>query len=503
MPEPEQLAPMPEPVIALEPERPTEVAHAAEATLPEQPESSSPAEGAGVQEVADQGEVLMEPDDVAAVVEAAAYPEATASDDLKLDDAVVDEPPAHFEPLPSDAQQAADVTASFSSVAPSVPDGQFATAGADAVPAYGAVTAPEVVATGGAPAASSDAPAATLIPEGVVAPVAPSIPVAPEAPVVLTAQPTDEEMARYRAEAYVGRAGGLATAPGSSRTFENALAEGSQFVSNLAVNTGVALTPLKQAWLDLWRSPAKLKTSLKLALAQFLPGAGLLMLDGAVYSWAKECALGRVRGLPEKIVRPGVLDDGLCAYGATLVGDAVLALACAVICLVLDAVKVPFAVSVILMVALAVVAAPLIQAMGLRAAVCGSVRCGLRVGEAARLVFRGGRPAKFLGAASVPLLAMALIDVALALLMLLVLGLIVGLSMKFMMAISVFTLLSLTFNAGLPAVLVMAAFMFVMFFCQVVASLVAARACAYLSAEFDPQSWAAPQASDDRSIEEE
>lgn len=253
---------------------------------------------------------------------------------------------------------------------------------------------------------------------------------------------------------------------------------------------------LSHAWHDFKDSPDKLAITAKLALSQFLPGAGALMLDGYVCSWGKESALDQDAPLHKKIVRPGVLDSGLYAYGANLVGLALFALVCIVLSALLGAIDAPVWLIAILDIALAVVSIPFILVMGLRAAICGRVRSGLNLEEVANLLFKGGNVGRFLVAAVVPALLAALAELVLTLVLTLLLVLLFGMELGALGSLSNMLsdvasglLFSGSVGMAVAGVALVILYGFASFFCMIAAYLVSARAFGYIIADFRPWEW--------------
>lgn len=253
---------------------------------------------------------------------------------------------------------------------------------------------------------------------------------------------------------------------------------------------------LTHAWHDFKDSPDKLAITAKLALSQFLPGAGALMLDGYVCSWGKESSLDKDAPLHKKIVRPGVLDSGLYAYGANLVGIALLALVCIVLSALLGAIDAPGWLIAVLDIALTVLGIPFILVMGLRAAICGRVRSGLNLEEVANMLFKGGNTGRFLVAAVVPALLAALAELVLTLVLALLLVLLFGMELGALGSLS--SLLSgvatgLLFSGGVgmvvAGIVLVVLYDFASFFCMITAYLVSARAFGYIIADFRPWEW--------------
>ena len=83
-------------------------------------------------------------------------------------------------------------------------------------------------------------------------------------------------------------------------------------------------TPLSRAWSDWKASQGKWKIVAKMALFQLVPGVGGLVTSGYAISWGREAALGRSNPMDPKLIRPGVLDSGLYAYGTALICGAAL-----------------------------------------------------------------------------------------------------------------------------------------------------------------------------------
>ena len=253
---------------------------------------------------------------------------------------------------------------------------------------------------------------------------------------------------------------------------------------------------LTHAWHDFKDSPDKLAITAKLALSQFLPGAGALMLDGYVCSWGKESALGEDAPLHKKIVRPGVLDSGLYAYGANLVGIALLALVCIILSALLGAIDAPGWLIAVIDVVLVTVGTLFILVMGLRAAICGRVRSGLNLEEVANMLFRGGNTGRFLVAALVPALLAALAELILTIVLALLVILLFGMELGALGSLS--SLLGdvasgLLFTGGIgtavAGIALVILYSFASFFCMIAAYLVSTRAFGYIIADFRPWEW--------------
>lgn len=176
------------------------------------------------------------------------------------------------------------------------------------------------------------------------------------------------------------------------------------------------LSPLKRSWMDFKASPGKFKILLKLTGFQFVPGVGGLVLSGYSFTWAKEQALGRHMPMPGKIVRPGVLDNGLYIYGVSLIaGIASLAawvfFGTVLSALGLGALLVPLALVFL------VCSAPFFQVMYMRTALCGRVRSGANLKRVWDLFSAPGKMGKTFTSYWVPALLSGFVCVAIGILL--------------------------------------------------------------------------------------
>lgn len=249
-------------------------------------------------------------------------------------------------------------------------------------------------------------------------------------------------------------------------------------------------SPLKRAWMDFQASPGKLWIIFKLALFQFVPGVGNLVLNGYVYTWAREQALGRHLPLPQKIVRPGVLDNGLYIYGVSVIMTAVLFLLGILSATVFAALGLSF-VYAVLVIVLAVCAVPFFAVMDMRTALCGRVRSGLNLKRAWSLFAAPGKTGEVFAAAWVPsIVVLAASFVCYLLLFTVVMG--SSVSVAYGMAgayhsdaFILMQMLSLLVSF-IPITLVV---MFAIFFVSTAASIVSARALGYWVQDFHPEAW--------------
>ena len=259
--------------------------------------------------------------------------------------------------------------------------------------------------------------------------------------------------------------------------------------------------PLGLAWADFSHANGKLPTMLKLAAAQFLPGVGSLMMSGYAYTFGKQRALGRVDAMPQKIVRPGVLDNGLYVFGTQLIANALFFVAWAIVTGIFGLVHLDV-VGTILMLAAFVFVWPFIQTMSMRAAICGRVRSGLNVREAWRIMFESGKLGQVMAASWVPGLVVCGIGAVLGLIFMLVVGLIVGMSVGAMgygyglgsygyygYGVDPLAMLGVASGAGFALIIVFALLAFAIFFVTTSAIIVSARAYGYIFETFAPSSW--------------
>ena len=249
-------------------------------------------------------------------------------------------------------------------------------------------------------------------------------------------------------------------------------------------------SPLKRAWMDFKASPGKLWIIFKLALFQFVPGVGSLVLNGYVYTWAREQALGRHLPLPQKIVRPGVLDNGLYIYGVSVIMTVALFVLALLSATVFGALGLG-AVYVLLVIAFIICCLPFFAAMYMRTALCGRVRSGLNVKRAWSLFAAPGKTGQIFAATWAP----AIISIAVTLLCEVVwFAVVVGsaASVAYSMPSAylpdsyiVAQMLSLMVSF-IPITLVLC---FAIFFVSTTASIVSARALGYWVQDFHPEGW--------------
>lgn len=256
------------------------------------------------------------------------------------------------------------------------------------------------------------------------------------------------------------------------------------------------LSPLRRSWMDFKASPHKFTIMLKLALFQFVPGVGGLILNGYAFTWAREQALGRHMPMPRKIVRPGVLDNGLYIYGVSLVAGLIAILAfllgiAVVSALRLDALLFP------VFIALVVCAAPFCQVMYMRTAICGRVRSGANLKRVWDLFVAPGKLGRAFSSCWIPMLISGLITAAIVFVVVMVFAtaLVPGLaalsafhgysysvSNDALIAWQIFS----TFITFLPLMLVAC---FAVFYISTAASVIIARAFGYWMRDFHPETW--------------
>lgn len=249
-------------------------------------------------------------------------------------------------------------------------------------------------------------------------------------------------------------------------------------------------SPLARAWEDFKASPGKLWIILKLALFQFVPGVGSLVLNGYVYTWAREQALGRHLPLPHKIVRPGVLDNGLYIYGVSVIMSVCLIVLGLFSATVFGALGLPL-IYVLLVIAFVVCCAPFMAVVNMRTALCGRVRSGINLKRAWSLFAAPGKTGQVFAATWAPLAIVMLCSAVLyVLLALVVLG--SSISVAYGMGTAyhsdwyIFAQLVALFVSCIPLLLVVA---FAIFFVGTVASMVTARALGYWVQDFRPDEW--------------
>ena len=249
-------------------------------------------------------------------------------------------------------------------------------------------------------------------------------------------------------------------------------------------------SPLKRAWMDFKASPGKLWIILKLALFQFVPGVGSLVLSGYAYTWAREQALGRHLPLPTKIVRPGVLDNGLYIYGVSVIMTVVFFVLGLFAATVFSALRL-FIIFTLLVILFVVCCGPFFAVMNMRTALCGRVRSGLNLKRAWSLFAAPGKTGQVFAAYWGPAALVVLLTFVCYLLLFMV---VMGSSVSVAYGMSgvyhsdyyiVAQLLAMMLSFIPITILVL----FAVFFVSTAATLVTARALGYWAQDFHPEAW--------------
>ena len=249
-------------------------------------------------------------------------------------------------------------------------------------------------------------------------------------------------------------------------------------------------SPLKRAWMDFKASPGKLWIILKLALFQFVPGVGSLVLSGYAYTWAREQALGRHLPLPAKIVRPGVLDNGLYIYGVSVIMTVVFFVLGLFAATVFSALRL-FIIFTLLVILFVVCCGPFFAVMNMRTALCGRVRSGLNLKRAWSLFAAPGKTGQVFAAYWGPAALVVLLTFVCYLLLFMV---VMGSSVSVAYGMSgvyhsdyyiVAQLLAMMLSFIPITILVL----FAVFFVSTAATLVTARALGYWAQDFHPEAW--------------
>lgn len=255
-------------------------------------------------------------------------------------------------------------------------------------------------------------------------------------------------------------------------------------------------TPLSRAWSDWKASQGKWKIVAKMALFQLVPGVGGLVTSGYAISWGREAALGRSNPMDPKLIRPGVLDSGLYAYGTALICGAALFLVNLLVGALFDTIRLS-GLGLLIAMVLSLLSLPLFAIMKMVSALCGRLRDGLNVSRAWKMLTSQGKTGKLLTAIIVPSLVVVGIGILLVIVWVFVfaasmVGSIGSQSWGYSSMYSYygpFAGISM-FLGMLPALLLMwVPLLFAMFFCGVAAELVSMRALGYWMQDFQPASW--------------
>lgn len=256
----------------------------------------------------------------------------------------------------------------------------------------------------------------------------------------------------------------------------------------------VAPTPLSRAWADWKASEGKWKIVAKMALFHLVPGVGGLVTSGYAVSWGREAALGRTSPMDPKLIRPGVLDSGLYAYGTSLICAAALFLVNMLVGALFGAIRLS-ALGFLATTALLILSLPLFSIMQMVSALCGRLRDGLNVSRAWKMLTSQGKAGKLLTAIIVP----SLIVFGIGLLLVIVwttvfVAGVAGSALSNSWAYSsmyydYFYWVSELLNIVMMMVLMWVPLLFALFFCAVAANLVSMRALGYWMQDFQPASW--------------
>lgn len=249
-------------------------------------------------------------------------------------------------------------------------------------------------------------------------------------------------------------------------------------------------SPLKRAWMDFKASPGKLWIILKLALFQFVPGVGSLVLSGYAYTWAREQALGRHLPLPAKIVRPGVLDNGLYIYGVSVIMTVVFFVLGLFAATVFSALRL-FIIFTLLVILFVVCCGPFFAVMNMRTALCGRVRSGLNLKRAWSLFAAPGKTGQVFAAYWGPAALVVLLTfVCYLLLFMVVMGSSIsvayGMSGVYHSDYYIIAQLLAMMLSFIPITILV---LFAVFFVSTAATLVTARALGYWAQDFHPEAW--------------
>lgn len=327
------------------------------------------------------------------------------------------------------------------------------------------------------------AEAAVTAPVATDAPAAPAVP-APEPAPVAEPAPAAQQPAAQQAPVFDSTQA-YAAAPAAAVPGQPTYAQKSA---------------LGRAWDDFKASPHKMKTLFKLAFAQFLPGVGSIMLDGYSVAWGKERALGRDTAMPEKLIRPGVLDAGLYAYLVQLIVCVVLMIVCAIVGGIFDAINLDV-IGSLFQAALMIIAAPLICVMVMRGAICCKVSPALKVGPAVDAGYKNGRFGKSLVAALVPGLIFCLVAIVVVIIVFIV-AMVMGFGASAATSAPYYysdSYMSYAYSSG-PSeallggmafvfVLLVIVAAFVLFFAYAISAIVTYRAYGYLMEDLNPAQW--------------
>lgn len=255
-------------------------------------------------------------------------------------------------------------------------------------------------------------------------------------------------------------------------------------------------TPLSRAWSDWKASQGKWKIVAKMALFQLVPGVGGLVTSGYAISWGREVALGRSNPMDSKLIRPGVLDSGLYAYGTALICGAALFLVNLLVGALFDTIRLS-GLGLLITMVLSLLSLPLFAIMKMVSALCGRLRDGLNVSRAWKMLTSQGKTGKLLTAIIVPSLVVIGIGILLVIVWVFVfaasmVGSIGSQSWGYSSMYSYFGPFAgiSMFLGMLPALLLMwVPLLFALFFCGVAAELVSMRALGYWVQDFQPASW--------------
>lgn len=255
-------------------------------------------------------------------------------------------------------------------------------------------------------------------------------------------------------------------------------------------------TPLSRAWSDWKASQGKWKIVAKMALFQLVPGVGGLVTSGYAISWGREVALGRSNPMDPKLIRPGVLDSGLYAYGTALICGSALFLVNLLVGALFDTIRLS-GLGLLITMVLSLLSLPLFAIMKMVSALCGRLRDGLNVSRAWKMLTSQGKTGKLLTAIIVPSLVVIGIGILLVIVWVFVfaasmVGSIGSQSWGYSSMYSYFGPFAgiSMFLGMLPALLLMwVPLLFALFFCGVAAELVSMRALGYWVQDFQPASW--------------
>ena len=215
-----------------------------------------------------------------------------------------------------------------------------------------------------------------------------------------------------------------------------------------------------------------------------------------VYTWAKEQAFGKHEPMPQKIVRPGVLDSGLYAYGVNLIIMVATFALFFILGMLLGAINLD-GLMPLLWLAFVIASGPFITIMLLRSAICGKVRAGLNVKRAWEMFAAQNKTGKAFTSYWGPMAAAFGMTIVAFIIFFILFGVVLGTSLA-PLAFSGYGM-SYGYASAYAASTAFAAIMsffpliiillFALFFIGTAASMVATRAFGYWMQDFNPRDW--------------